>query len=110
MMNFGRVIVESSEAAEDIFGEVSNENITECIPKASGAVEFESAGRRKTLVPKTTEHLEAEKNLCGRTVEELKMAKRNLAKQRRKYGARRRIIQTLQKAKNKNDGCLALYM
>ena len=36
------------------------------------------------------------------------MAKRKLAKQRRKYRASR-IIQTLQKAKNKNDGCLTLY-
>ena len=37
------------------------------------------------------------------------MAKRNLAKQSRKYRARR-IIQTLQNAKNKNDGCLTLLV
>ena len=57
---------------------------------------------------KTREHLEAEKNLRGRTGEELKMATRNVAKQRRKYSATR-IIQTLQKAENKNEGCLTLY-
>ena len=32
----GRVIVESSEAAEDTIGEVSIENITECIPNECG--------------------------------------------------------------------------
>ena len=56
---------------------------------------------------KTKEHLEAEKNLRGKIGEELKEAKRNLAKQRR-YRARR-TIQELQKGKNKNEGCHALY-
>ena len=46
---FGRVIVESLEAAEDVMGEVSIEDITECIPKAARAVEFESAGREKQI-------------------------------------------------------------
>ena len=81
--------MESLEAAEDLTGEVG--------------VEFESVWRRNRLAKKTTEHLEAEKNLRGRIGEELKMAKRNLAKG--EYGSRR-IIQTLLKAKNKNDGCL----
>ena len=43
---FGRVIVGSLEAAEDVMGEVSIEDITECIPKAARAVDFESAGGR----------------------------------------------------------------
>ena len=87
---------------------VSIEDITECIPEAAKAVEFESAAMRNRSVKKTREHLEAEKNVRGRTGEELKMANWNLAKQWRKYRARR-IIQTLQKAKNKNEGCLTLY-
>ena len=56
---------------------------------------------------KTKEHLKAEKNVRGKIGEELKEAKRNLAKQRR-YRARR-TIQGLQKGKNKNEGCHALY-
>ena len=106
---FGRVIVESLEVAEDVMGEVGVEDITECVPKAARAVEFEAAGKRNRLVKKTTEHLEAEKNLSRRTGEELKMAKSNLAKRRRKYTARR-IVQTLQKANNKNEGCLTIYL
>ena len=43
---FGSLIVESFPAAEDVMGEVSIEDITECTPKASRTVEFESAGGR----------------------------------------------------------------
>ena len=55
----------SLEAAEDVMGEVSIEDITECIPKAASAVDFESDGWRNKLVNlrgKTlAEHLEAGK-------------------------------------------------
>ena len=89
-------------------GEVSIEDITECIPKAASTVDFESAGRRNRLVKKTAELLEAERNLRGKIGEELKVAKRNLAKQRRKYRARR-IIQSLQEKQNQNEVCVTLY-
>ena len=107
---FGRVRVEGLEAAEDVMGDVSIDDMTECIPKAARAVEFESAGGGGgvKLVKKTKGHLEAEKNFRGRTGEELKEAKRNLAKQSRKYRARR-TIQELQEVTNKTEGCHTLY-
>ena len=40
------MIVGSLEAAEGVMGDVSIEDITECIPKAASAVDFESAGGR----------------------------------------------------------------
>ena len=46
---FGRMIVESLEAVEDVMGEVSIEDITECMPKSARADEFESAGREKQI-------------------------------------------------------------
>ena len=45
----GRVIVESLEAAEDVMGEVSIDEITECIPKAARAGDFGSAGWEKQM-------------------------------------------------------------
>ena len=53
---------------------------------------------------KTAEHFDDEKNLRGKTGEQLKEVTRNLAKQRRRCRARR-IIQTLQRTKNENEGC-----
>ena len=44
---FGRKMVEGLEAAEDVMGEGSIDDITECIPKAARPVEFESAGKRE---------------------------------------------------------------
>ena len=57
---------------------------------------------------KAKEHLEAEKSLRGRAAEELKEAKRNLAKQSRRYRARR-TVQVLQKVMNKQAGGQALH-
>ena len=71
-----------------------------CIPRAARAVVFESAGGGNKLTKKTQEHVEAEKNLRGRTGEELKEAKTKLAMQRRKYKTIR-IIQEVQKMKKK---------
>ena len=98
----------SLEAAEDVMGEVSIEDITECIPKAASTVDIESAGRRNRLVKKTAELLEAERNLRGKIEEELKDAEKELGKQRRKYRARR-IIQSLQEKQNQNEVCVTLY-
>ena len=63
---FGRVIVGSLEASEDVMGEVSSEDITECFPRAASAVDFESAVESNRLVKKTAEHLEAGRNLSGK--------------------------------------------
>ena len=60
------------------------------------------------MVGKTPEHLEAEKNLRGKESEELKIAERELTKQRRKYKVRR-ILQETQKAKSKQNICNSLF-
>ena len=65
-MGIQAYIVEKQEAAEDVMGEISIEDITKCIPNAARVVEFEKAGGRNQLVKKTVEHLEAERNLRGR--------------------------------------------
>ena len=85
---FGRLIVGSLEDAEDPMGDISIEDITKNLPNAAKATEFESIGGGNKLVKKTEEHLETEKNLRGKDGEELKMAKRVLTKQRRRYRAR----------------------
>ena len=105
---FGRTIVGSLEDAEDLMGDISIEDITKNLPSAAGAVEFESTGGSNKLVKKTKEHLEAENHLRGKDGEELKVAKRELTEQKRRYRARR-IIQEMQKVKNKQAGCQALY-
>ena len=56
---------------------------------------------------KTKEHLEAEISLRAKPGDQLKMAKRELTKQRR-YRVRR-IIQGMQKVKNNQATCQALY-
>ena len=61
----------------------------------------------KKAVKSTQAHLEAERTLRGKDAEELKIANRELAKQRR-YRARR-IIQEMQRVKNKQPACHALY-
>ena len=63
-----------------------------------------SRGGGAKMVKKTEEHLEAEKNLRGKQGDALRMAKRELTKQRRRYKARR-IIQEVQKAKKKQNAC-----
>ena len=68
-------------------GEISIDDISKNIPKAARAVEFESLGGGNKLVKKTKKHLEVEKKLRGKAGEELKEAKRELAKQKRKYRA-----------------------
>ena len=87
---------------------VKLEDITKKLPSAARAVEFEPTGGGNKLVKKTKEHLEAEKNLRGKDGEELKIASRELTKQRRKYRARR-IMQEMQKVKNKQAGSQALF-
>ena len=82
-------------------GDINIEDIAKNLPRGSRAVEFESSGGGgNKLVKKTKEHLEAEKNLRGKDGDELKMAKRELTKQRRRYRARR-IMQEMQKGTNK---------
>ena len=61
---FGRVIVEELEKAQDLMGEVLD--MTNNLPRAAEAVEFESRGGRNRMVRKTREHLEAEKSLRER--------------------------------------------
>ena len=53
------------EAAEDVMGEISIEDITTCIPNAARAVEFETT-RGIINWKMKAEHLEAEKNLRRR--------------------------------------------
>ena len=101
------MIVESLEDAEDVMGEVSIDDITKCIPKASRAVHVESAGGGNKLVKRKKGHLEGENNLRGTIRKEMKETQRQLAKQR-KYKARR-TIQELLKMKNTDAGCHALY-
>ena len=100
-------MVEKLEAAEDGIGEISIEDTTKCIPDAARTVEFETVGGRNQLVKKSKEHIEAEKILRVKIGKELTAAKRKLAKQRRKYKARR-VIQTMHFTKNKNEGCHSL--
>ena len=102
------MIVGSQEDAEDLMGDISIEDITKNLPRAARAVEFESTGGGNKLVKKTEEHLEAEKNLQGKDGDELRMAKRELTEQRRRYRTRR-IMQEMQKVKNKQAACQALY-
>ena len=71
--DFGRMIVEEMEEAQDLMGEVSIGDITKNLPKAAKAVEFESNGGTNKTVKKTREHLEAEKSLKGKEGEELKI-------------------------------------
>ena len=86
LIGFGKVIVEKLEAR---------------------GIEFEAAGGRGQWEKKSKEHNEAERNLRGEIGEELKEPIKNLAKQWRKYRARR-IILTLQRTKN-NTACQSLY-
>ena len=60
------------------------------------------------MVRKTPEHLEAEKNLRGKEDEGLKVAKRELSKQRRKYKGGRILQETL-KAKCMQNTCNSLF-
>ena len=100
------MLVGGLEDAEDLMGNINIEDIAENLPMAARAIEFESSGgERAKMVKKTKEHLDAEKNLRGKDGEELKMAKRELTKQRRRYRARR-IMQEVQKVKNKQSACL----
>ena len=60
------------------------------------------------MIKKTKEHLEAEKILRGKDGDELKMTETELTKQRRRYRAIK-IMQEMQKVKNKKVGCHALF-
>ena len=89
------------EDSEDLMGDINIVDIVEILPMAARAIEYESTrgGGAKNL--------EAEKNLRGKG-DALKMAKRELTKQRRRYMARR-IIQEVQKAKKKQNACRELH-
>ena len=63
-------------------GDIGIEDLSNNLQGATRAVEFESTGGGSKLVRKTNEHLEAEKNLQGKSGDELNMAKRELTKQR----------------------------
>ena len=76
------MIVENLEDAEDVMEEISIEDITKNMPRLAKAVEFDSAGGGCKLVKKTKERLEAKKRLRGNDGEELKVAKRDFAKQK----------------------------
>ena len=101
-------IVGSLEDAEDPMGDVSIEGITKKLLNAARAVDFESIGGGNRLIKKTKEHLEAEEKLRGTDGDELKIAKRELIKQRRRYRARR-MMQEMQKVQ-KEAGCQALFV
>ena len=80
---FGRIQVGGLEDAEDLMGDISIEDLVKNLSRAAKAIEFESSGGGGAkLVNKTKEHLDAEKNLRGKDGDELKMAKRELTKQR----------------------------
>ena len=96
--------MESLEDVEDVMGGISIEDITNNLPNAARAVEFESTEGGNELVKKTKE----QPNLQGKIGEYLKEAKREQAKQRRKYRARR-IIQEMQEVTNKHAGCQATF-
>ena len=97
------------EDAEDLMGDINIEGILENLPMAARAIEFEfSRGGGAKMVKKTEEHLEAEKNLRGKEGDALKITKRELTKQRRRYKARR-IIQEVQKANKKLNACHELH-
>ena len=94
---FGRVIVAKLEHAEDAMGEISNEDITIFIPDAARSVEFETTGGRGRLIKRQLK-ISMLRGICEGRLE-----------QRRRYRARR-ITQTLQRTKNKNDGCHVLFV
>ena len=98
----------SLEDAQDLMGEISIEDKTKNLPKAARAIEFESTGGRNKLTKKTKGHVEAQRNLRRKDGDELKLANKELTKQRRRYKARR-IMQEMQKVKNKPFVCQALY-
>ena len=85
---------------------ISIEDFTKNLPRAARVVEFESTGRGNKFVKKTKEHLQAEKNLRGKSGDKLKMVKREFTKQRRRY-IPRRIMLEMQKVKNKQAVCQA---
>ena len=78
---FRKMIVENLEDAEDVMGEISIEDITKNMPRLAKAVKFDSAGGGCELLKKMKERLEAKKRLRGKDGE-LKVAKRDFAKQR----------------------------
>ena len=103
------MLVAGLEDAEDLMGDISIEDMVKNLPRAARAIEFESSrGGGAKMVKKTKEHLDAEKNLRGKDDDELKMAKRELTKHRRRYRARR-IMQEVQKVMKNTNACHKLY-
>ena len=95
------MILGSLEDTEDLILDLSIEDMTKTLPKAARAIDFESTGGRNKLTKETKEHAEAEANLREKDGDELKLAKRELNKQGRRYKARR-VIQEMQQVKKKH--------
>ena len=95
---FGTMILGSLEDTEDLILDLSIEDITKTLPKAARAIDFDSTEGRHKLRKETKEHAEAEANLRVKDGDELKLAKKELNKQGRRYKARR-VTQEIQKVK-----------
>ena len=103
------MLVAGLEDAEDLLSDISIEDMVKNLPTAARAIEFESSrGEGAKMVKKTKEHFDAEKNLRGKDDDELKMAKKELTKHRRRYRARR-IMQEVQKVMKNTNACHKLY-
>ena len=89
---FGRMLVNSLEDAEDLMGDISVEDITKNLPRAARAVEFESIGggnklvirrksilRRRRIKSKSWRRTEDGQNRVGQTKKKVQSQK-NLAR------------------------------
>ena len=103
------MLVAGLRDAEDLMDDISIEDMVKNLLRSARAIELESSrGGEAKMMKKTKERLDVEKNSRGKDGDELKMARRELTKQRRKYRARR-IMQEVQKVKNKQTACHGLY-
>ena len=101
------MIVESLEDASDLMDHVSIEDNSQELSNAVSAIKFDSSGKGSRIVKNSREHIQAERNLRGQSEEELMLAKREIKRQRRKYGTRI-ITQEMQGVKKNQFVCHAL--